>query len=778
MTTLKTLLNIPSAKSVRSTPTAEVPRSNVDDALRYLGENGGGGGGSGAPTDAQYLVSSGNGDLSNERVVGDTATITWDFSGIGTAYANWAHIGLESLSDPGGDRGVFWDDSAGATGWFSAAGGLGFSGTNLSITNQNLVDIRDATFSAGDLLTSNGSAITSLAKGSNYEWLRVNGSGALEWIAFPAGSGTGDLMSFNDLSDVSSAANARANLSVYSIAEVDALVTAQDLDLAADAGSGAIDLDSQTLTFATTQDSLTTSFSSTTLTIALADVLEDIDTLGPNSADGEFLVGTGAGALAWESGDTARTSLGLGTGDSPTLTALTLSSGTGLTVGSSVPFSDSAGTLTLQNIDALDATTESTIEAAIDALANLTSIQGVSFTFGAYAATLLNNANEAAFKAAVNLEIGTDVQAYSANLTSWSAVTPSQYTTVADLISTANGDGAALVGIEDPGSYFSGSTVESALQYLGSAVAALDQAVVLKGTWDASAGTFPGSGAAQAGWSYIVSGDGTVDSVEFVSGDRIVAILDNASTSTYASNWLKLDYTDRVSSVAGRTGAVTIASTDITDSTSTGRSLLTAASASAARSTLGLVIGTDVQAYDADLAAIAALTTDAAGRSILTLTDPNADSVTGWDDSAGSMAHFTPTNGIEVSTTSLQMTSNQRTGCITYVIDGGGSAITTGIKGDFRVPANCTITGVTAMADQTGSIVVDIWKDTLANFPPTDADSITASAQVTISSDTDSEDTTLTGWTTSLSQGDILRFNVDSASTITRLTIELRVTKS
>lgn len=52
----------------------------------------------------------------------------------------------------------------------------------------------------------------------------------------------------------------------------------------------------------------------------------------------------------------------------------------GLTVGASVPFSDSAGTLTLQNVDALDATTESTIEAAIDTLANLTSIQGHTVT--------------------------------------------------------------------------------------------------------------------------------------------------------------------------------------------------------------------------------------------------------------------------------------------------------------------------------------------------------------------------------------------------------------
>ena len=111
------------------------------------------------------------------------------------------------------------------------------------------------------------------------------------------------------------------------------------------------------------------------------------------------------------------------------------------------------------------------------------------------------------------------------------------------------------------------------------------------------------------------------------------------------------------------------------------------------------------------------------------------------------------------------------------VIDGGGSAITTGIKGDLVIPYNCRIVGVTMLADQTGSIVVDIWNDTYSNFPPTDADSITASAVPTITSATKSTDTTLTGWSTDLTKDDILRFNVDSASTITKLTIHLDIKK-
>jgi hypothetical protein len=86
----------------------------------------------------------------------------------------------------------------------------------------------------------------------------------------------------------------------------------------------------------------------------------------------------------------------------------------------------------------------------------------------------------------------------------------------------------------------------------------LDAAVVLRGAWDASAGTFPGGGTAQAGSSWIVSVGGTVNGQVFVANDRIVAITDNASTGTYAANWLKLDYTDMVLSVDGQTGAVTI----------------------------------------------------------------------------------------------------------------------------------------------------------------------------------------------------------------------------
>jgi hypothetical protein len=110
------------------------------------------------------------------------------------------------------------------------------------------------------------------------------------------------------------------------------------------------------------------------------------------------------------------------------------------------------------------------------------------------------------------------------------------------------------------------------------------------------------------------------------------------------------------------------------------------------------------------------------------------------------------------------------------VIDGAGSAITTGVKGDAVLYSDYTISGWTLLADTTGSISIDIWKDTYANYPPDSADSITGSAPPTISSDDKATSTTLTGWTTTFAAGDTLRFNVDSATTVTRATLALGLT--
>lgn len=210
------------------------------------------------------------------------------------------------------------------------------------------------------------------------------------------------------------------------------------------------------------------------------------------------------------------------------------------------------------------------------------------------------------------------------------------------------------------------------------------------------------------------------------------------------------------------------------------------------------------QPLDSDLTAIAALTTTTFGRALLTYaseaafkaavnleanTDfyaPGGTDVAVADGGTGASSasdartnlELVPTSGLEISAPNIRMTANQRASAIIWTIDGGGSAITTGQKGYIEIPFACTITAARSFADQSGSIVVDVWADTYANYPPTDADSITASAPITISATTKSQDTTLTGWDTAIAAGDVLGFNVDSVSTITRLTIVLSVTKT
>ena len=78
-------------------------------------------------------------------------------------------------------------------------------------------------------------------------------------------------------------------------------------------------------------------------------------------------------------------------GDIGTLKVNIEAGNTGLSIGGSVPFSDNgSGNLTLQNIDGLDATTEATIEAAIDSLSNL-AVTG-TITTGAWEATPITHA--------------------------------------------------------------------------------------------------------------------------------------------------------------------------------------------------------------------------------------------------------------------------------------------------------------------------------------------------------------------------------------------------
>jgi len=115
-------------------------------------------------------------------------------------------------------------------------------------------------------------------------------------------------------------------------------------------------------------------------------------------------------------------------------------------------------------------------------------------------------------------------------------------------------------------------------------------------------------------------------------------------------------------------------------------------------------------------------------------------------------------------------------GSFGITIDGAGSAITTGNKGYATIPYSGTITGWTMIADQSGNCVIDVWKTGSGNIP-TVGGTITGTEKPTLSSQQINSDLNLTSWTTSVNAGDIVAFNVDSTSLITRVNLSIYITK-
>lgn len=112
-------------------------------------------------------------------------------------------------------------------------------------------------------------------------------------------------------------------------------------------------------------------------------------------------------------------------------------------------------------------------------------------------------------------------------------------------------------------------------------------------------------------------------------------------------------------------------------------------------------------------------------------------------------------------------------------IDGGGAVITTGLKGMVEIPFAGTITRWTLISTDgtSGAIVVDVWKDTYANFPPTVADTMIATGtKPTITATGNKGQNTTVDWAvTTVAAGDVLGFNVDSVTSLKKVTLILTI---
>ncbi len=112
----------------------------------------------------------------------------------------------------------------------------------------------------------------------------------------------------------------------------------------------------------------------------------------------------------------------------------------------------------------------------------------------------------------------------------------------------------------------------------------------------------------------------------------------------------------------------------------------------------------------------------------------------------------------------------------------GVSSIPAGVHKDWRMPhggiwTKWTLLGTKFSAGSTGNLVADVGKDTYANFPPTfTTDSITGSSVPTLSAANHAESSTLTGWNSTFSAGDVFRVNIGAGATVTQGTLLLDYT--
>ena len=147
---------------------------------------------------------------------------------------------------------------------------------------------------------------------------------------------------------------------------------------------------------------------------------------------------------------------------------------------------------------------------------------------------------------------------------------------------------------------------------------------------------------------------------------------------------------------------------------------------------------------------------------------------TGW------IAYATDTNefGVCGSGSWVWLNSSGSTFGFNIILGDNVNVISTGSKGDIVFPFNGALTSVTILANTTGSLTVNIMRDSYANYPPTQSDDITSgSSGFSVFGVAKNQDNTLTGWNKAISSGDTLRFYTSAGSVITQATLCLQGTK-
>lgn len=460
----------------------------------------------------------------------------------------------------------------------------------------------------------------------------------------------------------------------------------------------------------------------------------------------------GRGLLIKTSGSDVRSYIGAGDGAFSSLTGLpTTLGGYGITDGQPLD-SD------LTTLAGLTATTDNFIISVSSAWASRTPAQA---------------------RTTLGLVIGTDVQAFDADLSALAGLT-----SAADKLPYFTGSGTADVA----------DFTSAGRALIDDADASAQRTTLGLGSLATQSGTFSGTS------SGTNTGDQTITLTGNVTGSGTGSFA--ATIANDAVTYAKMQNVSATDMVLGRS---TAGSGDVEEiaCTAAGRALIDDADATAQRATLGLVIGTNVQAFDADLSTLAGLTattdnfivsvasawasrTPTQVKTTLGLTvgtdvqahDADLDTIAGLTATtdnflvsvSSAWASRTPA---QVKTTLALTNANIRT--VGFTVDGAGSTISTGkAKGFFTCPFPGTIVGWNIVVD-TGTCTIQTWKIATGTAKPTVANSISTSG-VAISTGTAVHSTDVTDFTSAtVTANDIFAFNIGTISGPTELSFNLQI---
>ncbi len=120
--------------------------------------------------------------------------------------------------------------------------------------------------------------------------------------------------------------------------------------------------------------------------------------------------------------------------------------------------------------------------------------------------------------------------------------------------------------------------------------------------------------------------------------------------------------------------------------------------------------------------------------------------------------------------TASKLASNLVISSFGITIDGGGVVPSTGSKGFVTIPYSGTITNWYLAADQAGSCVIDVKRS---------GSSIIGTGNKPTLSSAQTGNAAVSGWTsTAISAGDIIEFNLNSVTTITRVNLVIKLNRS